>query len=203
MLSKKQLPIVFLGAFATFFIIIFFTYMFYIKDHSKNIEVNPIQLEESVDTDIQENQAVLSQQISQIQSTTNVIFKTVDQFGMVIQTDTYPGINWRDLTESQIAQMFSDYRITKFNEEQVVLTREVERQIGSNFIVTTQGEEIIIAIEKNGSKIFYRNTGLRQTDVSDKLYSILNKGISITMEQKEAILRDVDELYVILQEHDE
>lgn len=203
MLGKKQLVIVLISGMVTFFLIALFMYMIYIQSKPNQVKIDPIVQSEKIETIIEEKQIVMAQQVQKILPSTNVMFEIVDQFGIVSHSENYSGVNWKDATKIQIKQMFPDYQITKFEEDQVILTKLIERQITPNYILTINKENIIIAIDRNGHRIFYRDTGLGKRDVSDKLYHILQEGISITMEQKEAILRDSDELYVILQEHDE
>lgn len=203
MLGKKQLVIVLISGMVTFFLIALFMYMIYIQSKPNQVKIDPIVQSEKIETIIEEKQIVMAQQVQKILPSTNVMFEIVDQFGIVSHSENYSGVNWKDTTKIQIKQMFPDYQITKFEEDQVILTKLIERQITPNYILTINKENIIIAIDRNGHRIFYRDTGLGKRDVSDKLYHILQEGISITMEQKEAILRDSDELYVILQEHDE
>lgn len=203
MLGKKQLVIVLISGMVAFFLIALFMYMIYIQLKPNQVKIDPIVQSEKIETIIEEKQIVMAQQVQKILPSTNVMFEIVDQFGIVSHSENYSGVNWKDATKIQIKQMFPDYQITKFEEDQVILTKLIERQITPNYILTINKENIIIAIDRNGHRIFYRDTGLGKRDVSDKLYHILQEGISITMEQKEAILRDSDELYVILQEHDE
>lgn len=204
MFSKKGFRLLLLSAMAMFFIIALFVYMFYISSKSKAVKVKPPREEYQVENQQEEvGQNVIAQNVDQIDAHTNVVFEIVDQLGFVTQTNMYPGVNWLDFTKVQMSQMYPDYMITNFEKDQVVLTRVIERKIEPDYILTHQDGHVIIAILRNGHKIFYKETGFEQHDFSKKLGKVLEKGIAITLEQKEAILEDSEELYMILQEYDE
>jgi len=202
MFSKKGWKLLLLGAIASFFLIALFSYMFYINSKPKIAKIEP-PIRDSIKQSKEETQTIMAANVDKVKADTNVIFEIVDQFGMVTQTNMYPGINWIDATKTSIGLLYPDYVITNFKEDQVVLTRVVERQIEPDYVLTKQEGHIVIAIKQNGHKTFYKDTGLGQHDFSDKLSKALEKGILITMEQKDDILKDAGELYIILQEYDE
>lgn len=202
MYNKKELKTLVIGSMVSFFLIALFAYVFYINARPKTAKIEPSTndyMEQSTD----ETQMIMATNVDKIKADTNVVFEIVDQFGVVTQTNMYPGINWMDATRTTISLLYPDYVITNFKEDQVVLTRVIERQIEPDYVLTKQEEHIVIAIKRNGHKIFYKDTGLGQHDFSDKLAKALEKGISITIQQKDNILKDAEELYIILQEYDE
>lgn len=200
MFNKKQYRILLLSAMGVFFIIALLIYMFYMGFEQKEIIEEPLAMEETMEIP---DQTVMTQNVVKIGAGTNVIFEIVDQFGFITQKDQYKGINWLDYTKPQLGNIFPEYVITKYEEDEVVLTRVIERQVEPNYILTTDNGNIVISIERNGHKIFYKETGLEQHDLSNTLEQILEKGIPITPEQKDAILHNSDEIYMILQEYDE
>jgi len=202
MFSKRGWEILLFGAVASFFLITLFSYMFYINSKPKTAKVEPF-ISDPIKESKEETQMVMVTNVKKIKADTNVVFEIVDQFGMVTQTNMYPGINWVGATRTSIGLLYPDYVITNFKEDQVVLTRVIERQIEPDYVLTKEEGHIVIAIKRNGHKIFYKDTGLEQHDFSDKLGKALEKGIPITMEQKDGILKDAQELYIILQEYDE
>ncbi|HHX61385.1 MAG TPA: hypothetical protein GX707_11845 [Epulopiscium sp.] len=212
MFNKKEYRLLLLGAMAVFFIIALFIYMFYIGFKQTDITQKPlesnqlIQASDETPNQILEqipDQTVMAQDILRIKASTNIIIEIIDQFGFITQTDRYEGINWLDYTQPELGKIFPDYIITKYEEDEVILTRTIERQTEPNYILTIHEGNIVISTEQSGYKIFYKETGLEQHDLSDILESILEKGIPITQEQKEAILEDANQVYMILQEYDE
>ncbi len=200
MFTKKQYRLLLLSAMAVFFVIALFIYMFYIRFIEKEIIEEPLATSPIIEVP---DQTVMTQDVVKIAAGTNVVFEIVDQFGFVTQEDRYDGINWLDYTKPQLAKIFPDYVITKYEEDEVALTRVIERQIEPNYVLTTYNGNIVISIERNGHKIFYKDTGLAPHDFSYIVESMLGKGIPITAEEKDDILNDSEEIYMILQEYDE
>ena len=204
MFSKKGLRVLLLGAMATFFIIALSAYMFYISFKPKRVEIEPQATYHIGKTEQEEEkQIVMAHSGGKIRADTNVVFEIVDQQGIVTQTNMYPGVNWIDSTRTQMNEMYPDYVITNFAEDQVVLRRVIERKIEPDYVLTKQNGHIVIATVRNEQTFFYKDTGLEQHDFSNKLGKALERGIPITMEQKEAIVEDANELYMSLQEYDE
>lgn len=179
--------------------------MFYVGFKTEDIKKEPLTIEHKLmdKSPESENQTVMAQDVPRIKADTQVVFEISDQFGTIIQTEIYTGITWLDYTKPQMAKVFPDYAIAKYGEDGVKLTRVIERKIEPNHILTRENGNIVISIEQNGHKIFHEETGFEQHDFSDTLVNALNKGIPITPEQKDAILENPDELYMILQEYDE
>lgn len=205
MFNKKQYRILLISAMAVFFIIAFLIYMSYTRE---KIKLKPFNLEkpvEEVEHIEQEDgdKPVMSQDVVKIKPGTDVVFEIVDQLGLTTQKENYKGMNWLDYTKPQLAKEFPEYLITNYEEDQVTLTKVIEREIEPNYILTTENGHIVISIDKNGHKIFYKKTGLEQHDLSDTLSLALEKGIPITVQQKDDILDNSDEVYMILQEYDE
>ncbi|HHX59155.1 MAG TPA: hypothetical protein GX707_00195 [Epulopiscium sp.] len=202
MFNKKEVRRLLIGSIASFFLIAFFAYMFYMNTKPKIAKLEPPTTDYMEDSE-EETQMIMATNVDKIKAGTNVVFEIVDQFGMVTQTNMYPGVNWMDATRTTIGSLYPDYVITNFKEDQVVLTRVIERQVEPDYVLTRQEEHIVIAIRRNGHNVFYKDTGLEQHDFSDKLAKALEKGISITIQQKDDILKDAEEIYIILQEYDE
>ncbi len=203
MFTKKELNMIVMGALATFLLITLSVYSFYINLNSKMAKKEPLDQQRQVKLIEEDNQNVMKHDEDRIEADTNVVFEIVDQLGVVTQTNMYPGVNWIDVSKIEMSQMYPDYTITHFQPDQVLLTRVLERQIEPDYVLTVQDGKIIIAIVEGNEKIFHKDTGLAQHDFSDNLGQVLQRGIAITPEQKEAILQDSDELYIIFQEYDE
>lgn len=204
MFSKKGMLGLLLGALVTFFAIALSSYMIYISFKPKKVQIEPhTTYQIGQDRQEEENQIVMAQSAGKINAHTNVVFEIVDQLGLVTQTNMYPGINWIDATRTQMSEMYPDYVITKFEEDQVMLRRVIERQIEPSYVLTKHNGHIVIATMSNGQMMFYKDTGIGQHDFSHKLGKALEQGISITTEQKNMILEEAEELYMILQEYDE
>ena len=200
MFTKKQYRILLLSAMAVFFVIALLIYMFYVRIKQDEVVEEPLVIEEAVEI---EDQPVMAQDIPRIQAGTKVEFEIVDQFGLVTQQSVHNGTHWRGYTKLELGEIYPDYVVTKYGEEAVKLTKVIERQVEPNYILTTFNGNIVISIERDGHKIFYKETGLDQHDLSEILEGALEKGIPITPEQKDAILENADEIYMILQEYDE
>lgn len=200
MFNKKQYRLLLLSAMAVFFIIALFIYMFYLRFEQNEIIEEPLAIKQTIEIPYQ---TVMARDVLKIKAGTNVVFEIVDQYGFITQVDEYKGINWLDYTKAQLGKIFPDYVITKYEADEVTLTRVIERQIEPNYILTTHNGNIVISIERNGYKIFYKEAGLEQHDLSDILEKVLDKGIPITPEQKDDILEDENQVYMILQEYDE
>ena len=201
MFSKKGIRRLLLGAMVTFFTIALSSYMIYISFKPKKVQIEPstpYQIGQEED-----NQIVMAQSVGKIKAGTNVVFEIVDQLGLVTQTNMYPGINWIDTTRTQMSELYPDYDILNFEEDQVILRRVVERQLEPSYVLTKQNGHVVIATVSNGQMMFYKDTGLNQHDFSSQLGKALERGIAITAQQKETILEDAEELYMILQEYDE
>lgn len=200
MLNKRQYRILLLSGMVTFFIIVLLIYMFYIRIENDEISEKPLEIEKWTE---REEQTVMVQDIPRIKASTKVAFEIVDQFGFVTQKETFEGIHWLDYTKPELGNIYPDYVITKYEEDGVTLTKVMERQVDPNYVLTIYDGSIVISIERDGYKMFYKQTGLDQHDLSERLEESLDKGIPITPGQKDAILENADEVYMILQEYDE
>lgn len=194
-----------------FFAIALFIYLFYVSIGPNTIVEEPLsdpimvseELAQEEPQIIEESETTMTQGGVKIQASTDVTFEIVDQFGLSTKIDRYNGMNWLGYTKLQMSQLFPDYVMTEFEKSQVTLTRVMERKVEPNYVLSTQGNNIVICTEKDGHKMYYKETGLGQHDFSEKLGKALEKGIPITPEEKDAILENADELYKILQEYDE
>lgn len=201
MFTKKQYGLLLLSAIGVFFIIALFIYMSYVGFAQQGEKVEePRVANKTIEIP---DQVVMAQDIPKVKAGTNVVFEIVDQFGFITQTDQYEGINWLGYTKLKLAEIFPDYVITRYSEDEVTLTRVIERQVEPNYVLTIYNGNIVISTERNGYKTFYKETGLEQHDLSTILEKALDKGIPITLEQKDAIINDSDKIYMILQEYDE
>lgn len=206
MFTKHQYRILLLSAMAVFFIIALLIYMFYIKIGKEKIAEQPLEINQVTERQNQavaEEQTVMVQDIPRIRASTKVAFEIVDQFGLVTQKNDFEGIHWLGYTKPELGNIYPDYVITRYEEDAVTLTKVIERQLEPNYILTLYDGNIVISIERDGYKMFYKETGLEQHDLTQTLEGVLEKGIPITTEQKDAILENADEVYMILQEHDE
>ncbi|NLI89710.1 MAG: hypothetical protein GX366_04805 [Epulopiscium sp.] len=203
MFSKRQYRVVLTGAVLTFFFIALLIYTIYIKAIPKSVTELPQQEIADTEEGPQENQTVMIQDVVRIKPDTDVTIEIVDQFGLVSQSQEYKGVNWLGYTKPQLAKMFPDYVITCYDVDKVILTKVMERQIDPNYILTINNGNIVISIERSGHKVFYKETGLEQHDLSEGLSKVLDKGIRISTEQKDEILENSDAIYMILQEYDE
>lgn len=200
MFSKRQYRILLLSAMGVFFLVALMIYLIYIGAQPRHIVEEPLAPESSLEP---EEQAVMAPDEVKIQAGTNVCFKILDQVGLVTHKSDYPGIKWLGYTKQAMSQAFPDYVISQFGAQEVVLTRVIERQVEPDYILTTDRGNIVIAIKKDGHKVFYKETGLEQHDLSGTLAKRLKDGIPITPEQKDHILEDAEVIYMILQEYDE
>lgn len=203
--SRKAYRNLLLSGMGVFFIIALSIYLYYISIKPNIIVEEPLSNNVilSQETLVDEPQTVMAQDVIKIKGDTIIEFEIVDQFGVIRKTESYQGMNWLGYSKVGMSEIFPDYVITSYKPEKVTLTRVIERQVEPSYIITTQGDDIVISTRQNGHKVFYKETGLGQHDFSEKLGNILEKGIPITLEQKEAILEDENELYKILQEYDE
>lgn len=198
MFTKNQYRLLIISAMGVFFTIALIIYSFYMRAMPPG---NHIAISEEPSP--VEKQVVMSQEELKIKADTRVVFEIVDQFGRISKTDTYRGVNWLGYTKVQFGQIFDDYLIKEYTEDQVTLTRVIHRPVEPSYVLTTQDGNIIISTQSNGLKTFYKETGLEEHDFSEILGRVLEKGIPISSEQKDAILENADELYKILQEYDE
>ncbi len=227
MFTKKQYRILIVSAIFVFIIMSLLIYMLYMGIKEEKITEQPQEIDQVTqssdpigegqdlalgteeaqgssddETEIQD-QAVMAQHVPKIKAGTKVEFEIVDQFGLTTQTTSHEGIHWLDYTKPELSSIYPDYVITKYDEDFVTLTKVIEREVEPNYILTTYDSNIVISIDRDGHKMFYKETGLGQHDLSDILEELLERGIPITPEQKDAILENADEVYMILQEHDE
>lgn len=200
MFSKRQYRVLLLSAMGVFFLVALLIYMIYIGVQPKEIIEEPLAPESALEP---EEEAVMAQDVVKIEAGTIVRFEILDQLGLVTQSNTYQGIKWLGYSKQEMSRVFPDYIISKFHAQEVILTKVIERQIEPDYILTTDRGNIVIAIKKNGDKIFYKETGLDQHDLSGILAKRLKEGIPITAQQKDDILEDAELIYMILQEYDE
>lgn len=200
MFNKRQYRVLLLSAMAVFFVIALLIYMFYINIGKEEIVEQPLEINDPIEI---HDQTVMVQEIPRIRASTKVDFEIVDQFGLVTQKNTFEGIHWLGYSKPELGNIYPDYVITRYEEDAVTLTRVIERQLESNYILTLYEGNIVISIKRDGHKIFYKETGLEQHDLTQRLEDVLEKGIPITTKQKDAILENPDQVYMILQEHDE
>lgn len=200
MFNKRQYRILLLSAMGVFFMIALLIYMFYIRIKQDEIVEQPFVIGPVIEI---QDEPVMAQDVVKIKPGTKVEFEIVDQFGLTTQKSAYEGTNWQGYTKPELGKIYPDYVITQYEEDFVTLTKVIERQIEPNYILTIQDGNIVISIDRDGHKIFYKQTGLEQHDLSDTLEEVLKKGIPISQERKDAILENPEEIYMILQEYDE
>ncbi len=200
MFNRRQYRVLLLSAMAVFFVIALLIYMFYINIGKEEIVEQPLEINDPIEI---HDQTVMVQEIPRIRASTKVDFEIVDQFGLVTQKNTFEGIHWLGYSKPELGNIYPDYVITRYEEDAVTLTRVIERQLEPNYILTLYEGNIVISIKRDGHKIFYKETGLEQHDLTQRLEDVLEKGIPITTKQKDAILENPDQVYMILQEHDE
>lgn len=203
MFSKKEFRFLLFGAVAIFFIITLLVYMTYINFKPKKTQLRSNFDQYTEQSYEEEKQMVIAYDVDKIEANTNIIFEIVDQLGILIQTNLQQGINWIDMTKDEMLKLYPDYELVSFTKDQVVLRKVIKRQTEPDYVLTKRDGHIIMAIKQNGQMLFYKDIGLEEHDFTDKLGEALAKGISITAEQKEIILENAEELYMILQEYDE
>lgn len=202
MFSRKQYLNLLLSGVGVFFGMTFLIYMVYMGMKQDQVTKPPQQIQEVVEAKVKD-QAVMAQDVPKIKAGTKVAFEIVDQFGVTTQSTSHEGIHWMDYTRPKLRSIYPDYVITQYSEDAVTLTRVIERQIEPDYILTIYNNNIVISTQRDGHKVFYKETGIGQHDLSEILTDVLERGIPITPQQKDAILEDADQVYMILQEYDE
>lgn len=193
MLKKKQYYLTLLIgviAFLLFFIIMYWVVCLQMPEPQTGVAV--ATNEKSTNT-LQE----IKEDLPTIEIYTKVTIQLVDERLKVVDKISIPATTLLGVNEAQLEKRFADYKITKFNEKEVVLQKHIQTVVApmTYTLGISQGHVCIIDQENH-----LMDLELLASDFSSKTYSLLlNRQITISESQKETLLKKPHEIQKILQ----
>lgn len=141
---------------------------------------------------------------------TEIIMQVVDAKNKMIEKIDVASRTLLGLDEVEIGKRFSDYEITKFTEKEVVLTKKLEIDAKndalskvSTYHLGISGDHICIIPDEVGQDASIVKLNLQASDYSNSAYSLLLNGkITISADERQALINKPDEIEKILQVHD-
>lgn len=197
MLKKNEYWFSLLIGAITFFIL--FTAMYFYVTSTQEIPKPMVtlpasQYEKSVDVLGESNVGEIS-----ILPTTKIFLTVIDDQDKMIDQIQIDSMSLLGLTEEEIKIRFEGYEVQSFSDKQVMLIQKVESiPVSQNYVLGVSGESVCIIGEEDAGDII--KLPLSVMDFSSATYSmLLKKQIHITASQKEALLKDTNEIQKILQ----
>ncbi|MGL4735933.1 MAG: hypothetical protein ACRCW2_00630 [Cellulosilyticaceae bacterium] len=210
MFNKKQFLTVLLSAVIVFAIVFTIVYTVFYKNGIEHPIVQPeatvpvvAQEQPEVESDVQPVEATASEMV-RVGPQTHVFLKLVDPNGERLSEQKLIPDSLLGFTQEQVEACFADYKITVFNQDEVVLEKVmVAPQMASHYRLALQGEMIGIKTITGETQVFH-SLGLSIKDFSQTTHVLLlDEAIEISSTQKAALERNPYEIEQILQDYSE
>lgn len=204
MFSKKQFITLLLTAAVVFAVVFTIVYTVFYRNGVENPIVQPEATVEVVAEPEDQPSVEPEPTVVRIGPSTHIFLKIVDPSGNRISEQKLIPDSMLGFSQEQMANCFSDYRITTFNEEQVVLEKVVApTQMTSHYRLALQGDMIGIKTITGDTQVF-KPLGLSVKDFSGTTHVLLlDEAIELSSTQKAALERDPNEIEQILQDYSE
>lgn len=203
MFTKKQF-ITLLGTAAIVFLLLFAA--FYAVSYKKGLEesiVNPDAIIETFDPAYEVEQVEVLKEDGHILPETKVIIRVLDQNNELIEEQEVNAESLLNKTLEDIKKVFKDYKVEKFMDDEVILTKSMYRVTKApSYKLGIEGDKIGIVVE--GDQPGFITLNLYTKDFSARTVEMLQeRSVNLTIEQKRKLEKNAYYIEEILQNYNE